>query len=159
MATDVIPTPNRSYRTRRTVLVAALALVVAALIGAGVVAMTRSDESATRAPTVQRAAPLLTEDVESCPGDGGALLVTMASMPIDVSSDIMGRLSAPTRALVASAVEQSVITRTTPGPPDAATLSAVLARVGSADAGLVMSGLSSQTRDLIAAQPRGSACS
>jgi hypothetical protein len=79
-------------------------------------------------------------------------------MPIEVSSDIASRLSAPTRALLASAVEQSAMTRTTPGPPDAAVLSAALSRVAPADAMLVMGGLSPQTRDAIAAQAGGSAC-
>jgi hypothetical protein len=157
MTTEVIPRPSRSYRPRRAVLVAALAFVVLALIAAGVVALTRSGESGTRASTVQRAVP--TASVESCPGDGGALMVIVASMPVDISNDIMSRVSAPTRALIASAVELSAITRTTPEALDAATLSAALSRVGSADAALLTSWFSSQTQDALLVPADGSACS
>ena len=126
MTTEVIPRPSRSYRNPRTVLVAVVALIVAALIGAGVVALTGSGTSGERAATVQRAALPPAGNTAACAGDGGALLATMVSMPIDVSSDIMRRLSASTRALLASAVEQSAITRTTPSTPDATVLSAAL---------------------------------
>jgi hypothetical protein len=158
MTTEVIPRPSRSYRNPRSVLVAVVALIVAALIGAGVVALSGSGTSGERAATVQRAALPPKGNIDACAGDGGALLATVVAMPIEVSSDIASRLSAPTRALLASAVEQSAITRTTPGPPDAAVLSAALSRVAPADAMLVMGGLSPQTRDAIAAQAGGSAC-
>jgi hypothetical protein len=140
------------------VLVAVVALIAAALIGAGIVALSGSGTSGERAATVQRAALPPTVNMDACAGDGGALLATMVSMPIDVSSDIMSRLSAPTRALLASAVEQSAITRTTPGPPDATVLAAALSRVAPGDAMLLMRGLSPETRDAIAAQAGGSAC-
>jgi hypothetical protein len=156
MTTEAFPTPTTSYRTHRTALVAVLALVIGALIGAGFVALIRTDEPARTAPA-QRAAILPTVNV-ACPGDGGALLATMASMPIDVSSDIMSRLSDPTRALLSSAVEQSVISRSMPEAPDTTTLSAALLRVGATDAALLTSGLSSQTREAIAAAAAASAC-
>ena len=156
MTTEAFPTPTSSYRTRPTVLVAVLALVVGALVGAGFVALIRTDEPA-RTAAAPRAALLPTVNV-ACPGDGGALLATMASMPVAVSSDIMSRLSNPTRALLASAAEQSAISRTTPATPDATTLSSALSRVGRSDAVLVTSGLSPQTRAGIAATAAGSAC-
>ncbi len=160
MTTEVVaspPTSTRSSHSPRRVLVSVVALIVAALIGAGVVALSGSGTSGERAATVQRAAVLPAGNT-ACAGDGGALLATMVSMPIDVSSDIMSRLSAPTRALLASAVEQSAITRTTPDTPDATALSAALSRVAPGDATLLMRGLSPQTRDAIAAQAGGSAC-
>lgn len=158
MTTEILPRPSRSYRPRRTVLVAALAFVVLALVAAGIVALTRSGESGTHAAGVQRAVPIPTASVESCPGDGGALIAMMASMPIDRANDIMSRLSAPTRSLLASAVEQSAITRTTPAPPDAATLSAALSRVGTKDAALLTSWYSSQAQDAIVVPATESPC-
>ena len=57
------------------------------------------------------------------------------------SNDVVSRLSAPTRALLASAAEQNAIT-VVAETPDTASLAGALARVGPADAAVLMSGLS-----------------
>ncbi len=150
MATETIPMPSRSHRRPRAAVVAAVALVAGACIGAGAVALTSSERAAPRPETVERAAAPATADARACAGDGGAVLATVASMPIDVANDIASRLSAPTRALLASAIEQSAITRTVPGAPDTATLATALSRLDEGDAAVVMSGLSPDIREAVA---------
>ena len=145
-----------SNRSRRTALLAVLALVIGGCVGAGVVALTSDGPSGSGDATLRPVA-FPAEGVTACAGDGGALLASLASLPIDVSNDIMSRLSQPTRALMASAVEQSAITGTRPEMPDSATLSAAIARVGDRDAAVLMSGLAPQTQTAIGA-PRGSTC-
>ena len=156
MATEVIPKPSRTYRSPRSALLVALAVIVGACIGAGVVALASTGSSETRQATVQRAAPLSGADARRCPGDGGALLVTVMSMPPEVSRDVADRLSPATRALLNSAVEQSAITRTRPGPVDTATLAAALSRLGPADSDAVMSGLAAETQAALPATVDGS---
>jgi hypothetical protein len=145
-----------SNRSPRTALLVVLALVLGGCVGAGVVALT-SDGTSDSGDATVRPVTLPAEGVTTCPGDGGALLAGLVSLPIDVSNDIMTRLSPTTRALVVSAVEQSAITRTRPEVPDAATLSAAIARVGPRDAAVLMGGLAPQTRTAVGA-PRGSTC-
>jgi hypothetical protein len=93
-----------------------------------------------------------------CAGDGGALLNTLASMPVDVSNNIASRLSPETRALLTSTAEISAVTNSTPEKPDTTSLAGALARLGPADATLVMSGLTPQARTAIGAVAAGSAC-
>jgi len=144
-----------SNRTPRTALFAVLALVVGGCVGAGIVALS-SDGTSESGSAHARPVTIPAQGV-TCAGDGGALLVTLASLPLDVSTDIMSRLSQPTRALLAIAAEQSAITRTTPETPDSATLSAAIARVGRQDAAVLMSALAPQTGAAVGVAS-GSAC-
>ena len=145
-----------SNRRPRTAVFAVLALVVGGCVGAGIVALSSDGTSETGSAHV-RPVTIPAEGVSACAGDGGVLLVTLASLPLDVSTDIMSRLSLPTRALLASAAEQSAITRTTPETPDSATLSAAIARVGRQDAAVLMSALAAQTGAAVGVAS-GSAC-
>ena len=79
-------------------------------------------------------------------------------MPMDVSRDVVNRLSAPTRALVASAAEQNAEVNIAVETSDTAMLAGALARVGPADAAVLMSGLSPETRAVIASTTAGVAC-
>jgi hypothetical protein len=158
MTTEAISRPSSSYRTPRIALIAVVALIVGAFIGAGVVALTSSGGS-EGAATTQRAVLPTAGTADVCAGDGGALLASVAAMPVDVSNDIMSRLSAPTRALLSTAAEMSAISESTPQMPDPETLAAVLSRVRPADAAALTGGLSPQTRAAIAATASGSACS
>jgi hypothetical protein len=156
MATESIPRQSHSHRSLRSVLRVGLALLVGAGIGAGMVALVADGSPETRAATLQRAAGPSDTDARRCPGDGGALLATVMSMPPDVASDVADRLSPTTRALLHSAAEQSAITRTRPGPPDTATLAAALSRLGPTDSDAVMSGLLAETRAALPATVDGS---
>jgi hypothetical protein len=158
MTTDAISRPSSSYRTPRIALVALVALIVGAFIGAGVVALTSSG-SPEGAATTPRAVLPAAGNADVCAGDGGALLASVAAMPVDVSNDIASRLSAPTLALLGTAAEMSAISGTTPEMPDPETLASVLSRVRPADAAVLTGGLSSQTRAAIADTAAGSACS
>ena len=159
MTTEVIPRPSRSYRNPRSVLVAVVALIVATLIGGGVVALSGSGTSGNAPATVQRAALPPAGNTDACAGDGGALLATMVSMPIDVSNDIMNRLSASTRALLARRRRAECDhPGRRPGRPMPRCSPRPSHHVAPADAMLLMRGLSPQTRDAIAAQAGGSAC-
>ena len=110
MTTQAITQPSSSYRSPRTALLVVLALVVGGLIGAGIVSRGVERHVRHQPRTCPGGARRRTRaDVAPCAGDGGALLATVVFMPIDVSNDVVGRLSAPTRALLASAAEQSAI--------------------------------------------------
>jgi hypothetical protein len=157
MTAEAISRPA-STRSPRVALLALVALVVGGFIGAGVVALTSGDSSEGVA-TTQRAVLPATGSTDVCAGDGGVLLASVAAMPVDVSNDIMSRLSAPTGALLSTAARLSAISETTPQVPDLQTLAAVLSRVRPADAAVLTGGLSPETRAAIATLPSGSACS
>ncbi len=156
MATEVIPRQSHSRRRPGTALLVVLALIVGAGVGVGVVALASTGSSETGGARVQQAALPSSADVRSCPGDGGALLVTVMSMPPAVANDVADRLSPATRALLHSAIEQSAITRTRPGFPDPANLAAALSRLGPADSDAVMSALPAETRATLPATADGS---
>ena len=158
MTTQAISRPSSSYRTPRIVLIALVALIVGGFIGAGVVALTSSGGS-EGAATTQRLVLPAAGDADVCAGDGGALLASVAAMPVDVANDIASRLSAPTRALLSTTAEMSAIVGATPEMPDPMTLAAALSRVRAADAAVLTGGLSPETKAAIAATPSGSACS
>ncbi len=158
MSTQAITQPSRSYRSPRTALLAVLALVVGGLIGAGVVALSSSSGSDTHRATAQATPVVAPGNVTTCAGDGGALLATVASMPIDVTNDVVSRLSAPTRALLTSAAETNAQVNIVAEARDTATLAGALARVGSADAAVVMSGLSPETRAAVSGTTAEAAC-
>jgi hypothetical protein len=122
------------------------------------VALTSSGGS-EGAATTQRAVLPAAGKTDVCAGDGGALLASVAAMPLDVSNDIVSRLSAPTRALLSTTAEMGAIVGAAPEMPDPETLAGALSRVPSADALVLTGGLSPQTRAAIAAMPSGSVCS
>ena len=160
MSTQVIYRPPISHRSLRSKLVWALALIAAAGIGAGVVAVTQGGSDARVANS--RSAQVPTSPVatsNTCPGDGGALLATVASMPSDVSArSLFGRLSPATQALLTATARGSAETNSVPAVPDSATLAGALARVGPSDAAVIMSALPAQTQAGISATPTALAC-
>jgi hypothetical protein len=158
MNTEAIVQQPSLARSPRTAISIVLALVVGALVGAGAVALVSSDTSESRHAIERPAAVAAAPSVETCPGDGGVLLSAVMSMPIEVSNQLARELSAPTRALLASASELSALTATSPSPADPTTLAGVLTRIGSPDADAVTSGLPPLTRAAIEGVVAESAC-
>jgi len=152
MSTEVITRPSSSHHGPRTVLIAALALVVAG-IGAGVVAITQTDSStSSRASSPPAAAPVTALNT-TCPGDGGYLLAEVSAMPTADASRVATELFPETRALLRSSALASAATSTMPSSPDPVTLDAVLSRLGSRDATAIVSGLAPETRAEIGSVP------
>ena len=160
MSTQVIYRPPISHRSLRSKLVWALALIAAAGIGAGVVAVTQGGSDAGLANS--RSAQVPTSPVatsNTCPGDGGALFAAVASMPSDASAtSLFGQLSPATQALLTATARGSAATNSAPAVPDPATLAGALARVGPSDSAAIMSSLPAQTQAAIAATPTALAC-
>ena len=75
-----------STRSRRTALLAVLALVIGGCVGVGLVALS-SDGTSGPGDATLRPVAFPAEGVTVCAGDGGALLASLASLPIDVSKD------------------------------------------------------------------------
>jgi hypothetical protein len=95
-----------------------------------------SDSAAVTQPVA--AAPVVT----ACPDDGGYLFAKLASLPAADAGTIARQLSPKTRALLQATALVSAATGTAPSVPDAATLAAVLGRIGTDDARVIVGGLS-----------------
>lgn len=163
MSTQVIAKSSIPHWRHRASLLTVLAVVAAAGVVVGVVALTSSGTSDTHA-TTERSAPVSAAGPTStCSGDGGSLLAVVGSMPADVYDRVVSRLSPQTRALLGgTALEIAVAAdtggaATAPAPPDASTLAGILARVGTNDARAIMSGLSPETRTAVSAASPGTA--
>ena len=156
MTTQVITRPARAHR-RRAPIVVLTALVLVAVVGIVTATVALTSDSADDTHTA-RAASAASTPGGTCPGDGGDLLAIVASMPSDVSANIVNQLSLPTRALLRSTAEQSAAANSAVAVPDTATLAGVLGRLAPTDAAAVMSGLTPSTRTAIGAAPAGTVC-
>jgi hypothetical protein len=152
MSTEVVASPSFPQHRSRTWFVAALALVVGLAVGAGIVAIARSDSSSSGASSPRAATPV-TAVSATCAGDGGSLLAVVSAMPLPEAGRVVGELSPQTRALLTNSALASAGSSSLPASPDPATLAAVLSRVGARDATTVTSGLPLETRAAIGSIP------
>ena len=152
MSAQVIAQPSIPLRSRSALIAVAIFTVIVLAVSAGVAALVSDSSSGTSSTAVR---PGAITSADSCPGDAGALLAVVATLPVADGTRISHSVSPETMAMFREAARLSALTNSVPVAPDAPVLAGVLSRISPSDSAVIVNALAPQTRATVqAANPR-----
>jgi hypothetical protein len=162
MSTEVISQPTISHRGRRSWLLAVLATVAAVGVAGAVVVARSSGETSGGHAVAERPPVVISPHSPECEVDVEYLAAEVGTMPETVRSGVIAGLSPQMRELMHRAIANQTAVGAgalqfgfaySPPVPDGPTLARALSAVPPADARAIVSGLSTERRAELAANP------